>query len=383
MPAFMPSGSSAGSSDPIPVVARALAEEARLLCFDEFQVTDVADAMILGRLFDRLFAEGVTIVATSNTPPDRLYEGGLNRQLFLPFIEEIKQRLEVVELNGPTDYRLQRLSGVKVYLTPLGAEADAAMDAAWRQLTDTIKGKPRQPGRAGPPVAGAAGRARAWRALPFDELCDRPLAAADYLAMAQEFHTILIDHIPGDDRQYAQCGPALHPADRHLYDEGVKLICSAAAPPDQLYPAGDRLRRLPPHRLTPCRNAERGLSQARSRYSRADSNDKCSLGLRFRAGLYRLLSLRPALAEAVRPGQCRAHRPAGARQRRRPMPISATPWKWRTSRWKRCRKSRSATLTHYLFEAAGLSPPARKPKTCAPAGWAWWRGASMTNCPPP
>ncbi len=98
--------------------------------------------MILGRLFDRFFAEGVTIVATSNTPPDRLYEGGLNRQLFLPFIEEIKQRLDVVELNGPTDYRLQRLSGIPVYLTPLGSDADAAMDAAWARLTDGRPGKP-------------------------------------------------------------------------------------------------------------------------------------------------------------------------------------------------------------------------------------------------
>src|SRR6185369_943655 len=126
----------AGSGDPIPVIARALSQEARLLCFDEFQVTDVADAMILGRLFDRLFAEGVTIVATSNTSPDRLYEGGLNRQLFLPFIEEIKQRLEVVELNGPTDYRLDRITGMPVYLTPLGPNADSAMDQAWRRLTD-------------------------------------------------------------------------------------------------------------------------------------------------------------------------------------------------------------------------------------------------------
>src|ERR1700761_401041 len=132
----------AGSSDPIPVVAQALAQEASLLCFDEFQVTDVADAMILGRLFDHLFKQAVTIVATSNTPPDRLYEGGLNRQLFLPFIAEIKQHLEVVELNGPTDYRLQRISGLNVYLTPLGPQADAAMDAAWERLTDTQHGAP-------------------------------------------------------------------------------------------------------------------------------------------------------------------------------------------------------------------------------------------------
>lgn len=227
----------AGSSDPIPVVARALAEEARLLCFDEFQVTDVADAMILGRLFDRLFADGVTIVATSNTPPDRLYQGGLNRQLFLPFIEEIKQRLEVVELNGPTDYRLQRLSGVKVYLTPLGPEADTAMDAAWRRLTDTVSGKPCSLtvlGRQLPVPQAARGVAR----FPFDALCDQPLAAADYLAIAHAFHTILIDHIPVMTDNMHNVARRFTLLIDTLYDEGVKLICSAAAAPGALYAQG-------------------------------------------------------------------------------------------------------------------------------------------------
>ncbi|HJS45799.1 MAG TPA: cell division protein ZapE [Rhizomicrobium sp.] len=226
------------SGDPIPAVARAIAEEARLLCFDEFQVRDVADAMILGRLFGRLFAEGVVIVATSNTPPDRLYEGGLNRQLFLPFIEEIKQRLDVVELNGPTDYRLQRICGLNVYLTPLGHAADAAMDSAWKKLTDTKRGKPCSLtvlGRQVPVPQSARGVAR----FAFGELCDRPLAAADYLAIALEFHTILIDHIPmmtGNMHNVARRFTLLIDT---LYDEGVKLICSAAAPPDALYPAGD------------------------------------------------------------------------------------------------------------------------------------------------
>jgi len=227
-----------GSSDPIPVIAQAIARDARLLCFDEFQVTDVADAMILGRLFDRLFAEGVVIVATSNTPPDRLYEGGLNRQLFLPFIEEIKQRLGVVELNGPTDYRLQRLSGLKVYLTPLGREADAAMDAAWQRLTDTKRGKPASLtvlGRAVPVPQAARGVAR----FDFADLCAKPLAAADFLAVAREFHTILLDHIPAlspDMRNEARRFTLLIDT---LYDEGVKLICSAAAAPEALYPDGD------------------------------------------------------------------------------------------------------------------------------------------------
>jgi len=228
----------AGSDDPIPPVARAIAEEARLLCFDEFQVGDVADALILGRLFEQLFSRGVVIVATSNTAPERLYEGGLNRQLFLPFIAEIKERLDVVELDGGIDYRLQRLSGLNIYLQPLGAEADAAMDAAWQRLTDTKRGAPqtlRVLGRTVTISQAAKGVAR----FNFGDLCAKPLAAADYLAIAHGFHTVLLDHIP-----------KLEPAQRNearrfvvlidtLYDEGVKLICSAAAPPEQLYKTGD------------------------------------------------------------------------------------------------------------------------------------------------
>lgn len=227
----------AGSGDPIPVIATAIAQEARLLCFDEFQVADVADAMILGRLFEQLFTEGVTIVATSNTPPDRLYEGGLNRQLFLPFIAQIKQRLEVVELNGPTDYRLQRIAGLKVYLTPLGAEADAAMDAAWARLTDGKRGKPKTLAVLGRSVI-APQTARGVARFSFEALCDRPLAAADYLAIAQEFHTILIDHVPVMTDNMHNVARRFTLLIDTLYDEGVKVICSAAAPPDRLYEAG-------------------------------------------------------------------------------------------------------------------------------------------------
>jgi cell division protein ZapE len=226
----------AGHSDPIPVIARDIAQS-RLLCFDEFQVTDVADAMILGRLFDRLFAEGVIIVATSNTPPDRLYEGGLNRQLFLPFIAEIKQRLEVMELNGPTDYRLQRISGLNVYLTPLGPAADAAMDAAWERLTDSKQGKPTSL-----PVLGrevmVPQALRGVARFSFEDLCDRPLAAVDYIAVAQAFHTVLLDHIPVMTDNMHNVARRFTLLIDTLYDEGVKLICSAAAPAQQLYPAG-------------------------------------------------------------------------------------------------------------------------------------------------
>ena len=226
-----------GVADPIPAVAHSLADQARLLCFDEFQVTDVADAMILGRLFVQLFAAGTVIVATSNVVPDRLYEGGLNRQLFLPFIALIRQKMDVVELNGPTDYRLHRISGINIYLMPLSREADAQMDAAWARLTAGVK-----PKRLELPVLGrklvvpAAGHGAAR--FDFADLCDQPLAAADYLEIARHFHTVLIDHIP-------VMGENMHNVARRfvvlidtLYDEGVKLICSAAAAPDALYPAG-------------------------------------------------------------------------------------------------------------------------------------------------
>jgi cell division protein ZapE len=228
----------AGTSDPIAPVAREIAEATRLLCFDEFQVTDVADAMILGRLFEQFFERGVVIVATSNSPPDRLYEGGLNRQLFLPFIAEFKVRLDIVELNGPVDYRLQRMSGLTVYLYPLGPEADRAMDAAWLRLTDQPTGAPTHLtvlGRTLPVPQAARGVAR----FDFTELCARPLAAADFLAIAHAFHTVMIDHIP-------RLGPEQRNEARRfvllidtLYDEGVKLICSAADAPEQLYVAGD------------------------------------------------------------------------------------------------------------------------------------------------
>lgn len=227
-----------GADDPIAPVARLIAREATLLCFDEFQVMDVADAMILGRLFEQLFAAGTVVVATSNTPPRDLYEGGLNRQLFLPFIRLIEQRLDVVELNGPTDYRLQRFSELDTYMTPLGAEADAKMDAAWLRLTDQPHGAAQTLkvlGRKLRVPQAAKGVAR----FTFDELCRQPLGAADYLEIARHFHTLLIDRIPvlsANDRNEARRFITLIDT---LYDEHVKLICSAAAPPDGLYPQGD------------------------------------------------------------------------------------------------------------------------------------------------
>jgi cell division protein ZapE len=220
--------------DPIPPVARAIAAEARLLCFDEFQVLDVADAMILGRLFEQLMSLGAVIVATSNTEPERLYEGGLNRQLFLPFIALIENRLDVVRLGDGPDYRLGRIAGLDLYVTPPGPEADAKLDRAWSHLTDDAKPAPERLRVLGHTVLIPCANDRAAR-FSFGDICGRPLAAADYLAIARRFDYLVIDHIP-------LLGPLRRDEARRftvlidtLYDEGVKLICSAAAPPNALW----------------------------------------------------------------------------------------------------------------------------------------------------
>ena len=225
-------------SDPLPRVAKALAKQTRLLCFDELQVTDVGDAMILGRLFDGLFAEGVVMVATSNRHPDDLYKNGLNRQLFEPFIDLIKDALDVHELDSGRDYRLEQLEAAPVYYHPLGSEADSAMDAAFKRLTRGAKVQtcildvngrelvvPRQ----------AAGVAR----FTFEELCARPLGPADYLMVAETFHTVMIDRAPlltPDKRDQAKRFVTLIDA---LYEVRTKLIMSAAAEASQLYPEGE------------------------------------------------------------------------------------------------------------------------------------------------
>ncbi len=219
--------------DPLAPVAKRIAAEATLLAFDEFQVTDVADAMILGRLFEKLFALGIIIVATSNTPPDRLYEGGLNRGLFLPFIAMIEEKMDVIELDGPRDYRAERMDGLNVYITPLTAESDAAMDAAWQRLTDSKRGSAQTlivlQRKLVVPLA-AKGVAR----FTFDELCRQPLGSADYVALARMFHTILIDRIPSFSPEESNEARRFTLLIDTLYDERVKIVCSAAAAPSEL-----------------------------------------------------------------------------------------------------------------------------------------------------
>jgi cell division protein ZapE len=220
--------------DPIPPVARAIAAQARLLCFDEFQVLDVADAMILGRLFEQLLLLDVVIVATSNTPPQRLYEGGINRQLFLPFIALIEEKLDVVEPAGGPDYRLGRIGGVDLYVTPLGPNADASLDRTWSHLTEDAPAEPAKITVLGRKLVIPCATEHAAR-FSFDQLCGRPLAAADYLAIARRYDYLVLDRVPLLDplrREQARRFTVLVDT---LYDEGVKLICSAAAPPDLLY----------------------------------------------------------------------------------------------------------------------------------------------------
>ena len=223
--------------DPLPVVARRIASHATLLCFDEFQVHDVADAMILGRLFSELFENGVVIVVTSNRPPDDLYKDGLNRGLFLPFIDLIKERLQVIELAGPTDFRLDRLKGLTVYHAPLDATANDDLDKAFSSLSGDKIGNPESlevQGRKLEIPCAAMGVAR----FDFEELCAEALGAADYLAIAWHYHTVIIANVPRlgpENRNEAKRFVTLIDA---LYENRVKFICSAEVEPQQLYSEG-------------------------------------------------------------------------------------------------------------------------------------------------
>lgn len=227
-----------GTGDPLPQVARDLAVEAKLLCFDELHVTDIADAMILGRLFKGMLDAEVVVVATSNVPPGGLYKDGLNRALFLPFIALIEQHLDVEELQAAKDFRLEKLVGKPLYFTPLDAGTGARMEAIWRELTGEATGAPLEINlkeRILHVPRAAMGVAR----FTFAQLCEQPLGPLDYLTLAHAFHTLMIDDIP-----------VLRPAQKNvarrfvnlidtLYDNRVGLVASAAAEPDQLYPEGD------------------------------------------------------------------------------------------------------------------------------------------------
>ncbi|HYG27755.1 MAG TPA: cell division protein ZapE [Caulobacteraceae bacterium] len=228
----------AKGDDPIVPTAERIAENARLLCFDELQVTDIADAMILGRLFEALFARGVTLVATSNRPPDELYKEGLNRQLFLPFIDMLKEKMELVAVRGPVDFRLDRLRAGRVWFSPIDPDNERHFDALWADMLD---GAP----ETGSTVEVLGRRLHLPRAsggllrASFASLCLQALGPNDYLAIAERFHTVFLEDIPA-------LTPARRDAARRfvtlidaLYEAEAKLVALAAAEPDELYPRGD------------------------------------------------------------------------------------------------------------------------------------------------
>lgn len=229
--------------DPIPPVAAALAQEARLLAFDEMMVTNSPDAMILSRLFTALIEAGVTVVTTSNRAPDDLYLNGLNREHFLPFIALVKDRLDVLALNGPVDYRRDRLGQQDTWLVPNGAEATAQLSAAFFRLTDyppedrahvpseelTVQGRALHVPKA---LKGVA-------VFSFKRLCGEARGTADYLAIARRYHTVILVGVPvlgPDNRNEAARFVSLIDA---LYEHKVKLLAAADAQPDALYPRGD------------------------------------------------------------------------------------------------------------------------------------------------
>jgi cell division protein ZapE len=224
--------------DVIALTAASIFDEAWLLCFDEFHVTDIADAMILGRLFSKLFELGTVVVATSNVAPEDLYKGGLNRALFLPFIAQISDHMDVLRLDARTDFRLEKLAGVKMWLVPADRAADAALDKAWVKMTGNAPCKPRDisiKGRVLHVPCSANGVAR----FSFADICEKPLAASDYLRLAHDYHTLIIDRIPAMDYPERNAAKRFIALIDTLYDNAVKLMASAEADPLSLYLATD------------------------------------------------------------------------------------------------------------------------------------------------
>jgi len=222
--------------DVIVLTAAAIFDQAWLLCFDEFHVTDIADAMILGRLFSKLFELGTVVVATSNVAPEDLYKGGLNRALFLPFIAQISDHMDVLRLDARTDFRLEKLAGVKMWLVPADAGASAALNKAWATMTGGAPCKPRDiviKGRVLHVPCSAHGVAR----FSFADLCEKPLAASDYLRLAHDYHTLLVDDIPVMDYAERNAAKRFIALIDTLYDNAVKLMASAEADPVSLYRA--------------------------------------------------------------------------------------------------------------------------------------------------
>ncbi|MFQ5626070.1 MAG: cell division protein ZapE, partial [Methyloligellaceae bacterium] len=224
--------------DPIPAAAQAIASEAGLLCFDELHVTDIADAMILGRLFKALFEAGMVMVATSNSPPADLYKDGLNRPLFEPFIEIIENRMEVLQLEAAADYRLEKLQGTQLYFTPAGKSAAKSMRETFMRLTGHKKGTPATITVKSRKVAvpeAAMGVAR----FDFEDLCGQPLGAGDYLVIAHTYHILLIENVPIMKQVHRNQARRFINLIDTLYDTGVRIVLSADAEPDALYSLTD------------------------------------------------------------------------------------------------------------------------------------------------
>ena len=230
--------------EPIDQVAERIAEEARLLAFDEMVVNNPADAMILSRLFEKLLLAGVKVVTTSNRPPGDLYKDGLNRELFVPFIHLIERRMEVVAVDGPTDYRLDRLSGVKVWHVPNGAQATRALSDAFFKLTDhAVEDRDKVPSEelevGGGRTLHVPKSLKGVAVFSFKRLCGEPRGAADYLAIAQRFHTVIMVGIPVMTRAMRNEAARFVTLIDALYENRVKLLAAADAVPAKLYPEGD------------------------------------------------------------------------------------------------------------------------------------------------